>query len=166
MPEGASQRPPEALREEIPQITADDLDQNLETSAEGQAAPDLQMVEEQGEIVTELPEQVAEDQEISPEILETETDDPENEDKEKQTRERRAGIKKRLAVRRGLRPIYGVAETGEFNNEQVLKFVDSWIEKNDADPKSIAEVLKYFELAKEILMRDIVEKDNQEQAGQ
>jgi len=151
MPEGASQRPPEAQSEEIPQITADDLDQNLETNAEGQAAPDLQMVEDQGEIIAEPPETGTEDQEISPEILETETDDPENEDKEKQTRERRVGIKKRLAVRRGLRPIYGVAETGEFNNEQVLKFVDSWIEKNDADPENIAEILKYFELAKEII---------------
>lgn len=151
MSEGIPKRLPEAQSEKITQITEDDLDQNLETNAEGQAAPDLQLVEKQGEIVTESPEQVVKDQEISPEILETETDNPENEDKEKHTRERKVGIEKRLAVRRGLRPIYRVAETGEFNNEQVLKFVDSWIEKNDADPESIAEVLKYFEFAKEII---------------
>ena len=152
MPESIPQRPVEAPREEIAQTANDDLDQNLESDTGNPPAPDLQLVEEESETPMEPLESGIEDPEKPAEILDTETDNPhENEDKKNQARERKVGIKKRLAMRRGLRPIYGVAETGEFNNEQVLKFVDSWIEKNDADPENIAEVLKYFELAKEII---------------
>jgi len=59
--------------------------------------------------------------------------------------------RRRQSIHKGLEEIYKISESGEFADEEILKFVDSWIEKNGADSENIAEVLKYFELAKEII---------------
>ncbi len=141
MPEGTVQRPPEAQSEEIPQITADDLDQNLETNAEGQAAPDLQLVEEENEAPTEFSK-------LEKESIEEQKESPEENEKKQAGRKE---IRRRQILKSGIEPIYNLTESDEFTREEILDHIGHWIEKYGAKPENIKEILRYFELAKEII---------------
>jgi hypothetical protein len=44
-----------------------------------------------------------------------------------------------------------LSESDEFDQAEILKKIKPWIEKHGAKPQHFAEVLKYFELAKEII---------------
>jgi hypothetical protein len=58
--------------------------------------------------------------------------------------------KRRQTIRADLRPLWQLAATAEFNNAQILKFVEKRLQFLETDRARTAEVLKYFELAQEI----------------
>jgi len=137
MSEGDPQKPPKAPREEITPIAADDLDQDLESSTDDSPAPDLYVAtEEESRQVEIQKETLGDEQEVR---------------KEKNKFYGIKELKRRQQIRSGLEPIYNLSESDEFDQAEILKKIKPWIEKHGAKPQHFAEVLKYFELAKEII---------------
>lgn len=60
-------------------------------------------------------------------------------------------FKRQRILRKGIKPLYNLAESDEFSDEEILSHLSPWIEKYAAKPENVSEMLKYFELAKEII---------------
>lgn len=60
-------------------------------------------------------------------------------------------FKRQRILRKGIKPLYNLAESDEFSDEEILSHLSPWIEKYAAKPENVSEMLKYFELAKEIV---------------
>lgn len=140
MPEVGTPQPPPPTPEAV-STPVDDLDQNLEVP-EAESPP---------EPVTETNDQpeAGKNQEASKQIPELEEDFV-SEDAKKERAVQAEKIR-REQVRTGLKSIFLVAESEEFNQEEITGLIEPWVERYVTNKENLSEVLKYLELAKNLI---------------
>lgn len=62
-------------------------------------------------------------------------------------------LRRRQEIRAGIEPLYKMARSGEFDNSQIVQLTRNWAERHGSNEETLAETLKYFELAESCLVK-------------
>jgi len=50
----------------------------------------------------------------------------------------------------GLKPLFALVRSGEFGNEELMRYIEPWAERSAGEPENLAGVLNYFQAAEKI----------------